>query len=79
MSKTISVKKGSIGLVAVLVGYGVAAGAQAIAKATGIDIPLATQEQCTLAVTAAVSGLIIGGLNWLKHRGDKKPVILPKD
>lgn len=71
MSAKISVKKGSIGLVSVLVGYGVALGASAIASATGIDIPLATQEQCTIALTAAVSGLIIGGLNWLKHRPKK--------
>lgn len=78
MSTKISVKKGGIGLVSVLVGYGVAAAASAVAAATGIDIPAVTQEQATVAITAAVSGVIIGGLNWWKHKSDPKPIEIPK-
>jgi len=74
----ISVKKGGVSLVTVLISYAVAVGANALAKVAGIDIPEDTQAQVTVAVTATVSGLITGALNFWKHRKDAKPVAIPK-
>ena len=78
MAVKISVKKGGISLITVLVSYAVAVGAGALAKAVGVDIPADSQTQITVAITAGLSGLITGGLNWLKHKKDAKPVTLPK-
>ena len=78
MAAKISVQKGSVSFLSVLVGYAVAVGCQAIAMATGIDIPAVTADQATVAITAAVSGAIIGGLNWWKHRRDKPKIEIPK-
>jgi hypothetical protein len=74
----ISVQKGSMSCLSVLIGFGVAIGAEALTKAAGIDIPVVTRDQATVAITAAVAGSITGGLNWLKHRKDKKPIEVPK-
>jgi len=74
----ISVQKGSMSLLTVLIAFGVATGCSAIAAATGIDIPLITRDQAVVAITAGLSGLITGGLNYLKHRKDTKPVTIPK-
>jgi len=71
MALKISLQKGAKSLVTVLVSYGVAAGATAIATTCGIDIPKETQAQIVVGVTAALSGVITGALNWLKHRKDK--------
>jgi len=71
MATKISIKKGASSLVTVLVSYGVAAGATAIAGACGIEIPKDTQAQIVVGITAGLSGAITGALNWLKHRKDK--------
>jgi hypothetical protein len=78
MAAKISIRKGGVSLVTVLVSYAVAVGAGALAQAVGIDIPADTQTQITVAITAGLSGLITGGLNWVKHRKDAKPITLPK-
>jgi hypothetical protein len=78
MATKISVTKGVKSLATVLVSYGVAAGAAAIANACGIEIPKDTQAQIVVAVTAGLSGAITGALNWWKHRKDPAPVTLPK-
>jgi uncharacterized membrane protein len=74
----ISVQKGSMSMLSVLIGFAVAVGAEALAKAVGVDIPVVTQEQATVAITAAVAGVITGGLNWWKHRSDKPAIEIPK-
>lgn len=74
----ISVQKGSMSLLTVLIAYSVACGASAIAAATGIDIPVIQRDQAVVAITAGLSGLITGGLNWLKHRKDVPPIAIPK-
>jgi hypothetical protein len=78
MAAQISIKKGGMSIVTVLVSYGVAVAAGALAKAVGVDIPADSQTQITVAITAGLTGLITGGLNWLKHKKDAKPVTLPK-
>jgi len=78
MAVKISVKKGGISLITVLVSYAVAVGAGALAKAVGVDIPADTQTQITVVITAGVTGLITGGLNWFKHKGDKPALTIPK-
>lgn len=74
----ISVQKGSMSMLSVLIGFAVAVGAEALAKAVGIDVPVVTRDQATVAITAAVAGAITGGLNWLKHRKDKPAIEIPK-
>lgn len=69
--KKISTRKGITGAITVVVAFGVAIGAQALAKAAGIELPEATQGQITVALTAGVSGLLTGALNWWKHRKTK--------
>lgn len=71
----ISIQKGTKSMLTVLVCYGVAAGATAIAGVCGIDIPKEMQAQIVVGVTAGLTGAITGALNWLKHRKDK-PVIV---
>ena len=78
MSAKISAKKGGLSLVTVLVSYAVAVGAGALAKAVGVDIPSDTQAQITVVITAGLTGLITGGLNFFKHRKDAAPVTIPK-
>jgi len=78
MAVKISVKKGGISLITVLVSYAVAVGAGALAKVIGVDIPADTQTQITVAITAGVTGLITGGLNWFKHKKDVPPITIPK-
>lgn len=73
MATKISIQKGSMSSLAVLVGFLVAVGADALAKTAGVDIPVLTQDQATVAITAAVAGLITGGMNWLKHRKKSEP------
>jgi len=68
MATEISLKKGGFSFLTVLISYGVAAGASALAKAVGVDLSADSQTQITLAVTAGLTGIITGGLNWLKHR-----------
>jgi hypothetical protein len=69
--KSISTRKGLTGAVTVAVAFAVAAGAQALGKACGVDLPEQTQGQIAVALTAGVSGLLTGVLNWWKHRGKK--------
>jgi hypothetical protein len=78
MAMRISLQKGGISFIAVLVGFVVAVGSEAIAKAVGVDIPLVTRDQATVAITAAVAGAISGWLNWLKHKKDKPAIDIPK-
>jgi hypothetical protein len=78
MAAKISVQKGSMSFLAVLIGFAVAVGAEALTKAVGIDVPLVTRDQATVAITAAVAGAITGGLNWLKHKRDKQSITIPK-
>lgn len=68
MATKISIKKGSMSSITVLVGFLVAVGADALAKSFNIDVPVLTQDQATIAITAGVAGLITGVMNWLKHR-----------
>jgi uncharacterized membrane protein len=70
-SKVISAQKGATSFLTVLVSYAVTVGAQALAKAVGVDVPAEMQAQVTVAVTAGIAGVITAGLNWLKH--SKKP------
>ena len=74
----ISVQKGSMSFLSVLIGFGVAVGAEALTKMMGIDVPVVTRDQATVAITAAVAGAITGGLNWWKHRLDKQAIEIPK-
>jgi hypothetical protein len=72
MAAKISVKKGLMSVLTVVVSYGVSAGAAAIAGACGIDIPKEMQDKLVVTATAGLTGAITGALNWLKHRKDKK-------
>lgn len=78
MATKISIQKGVKSLATVLITYGVAVGATALSSAIGIDIPEETRTQIVIAVTAGLSGVVTGALNWWKHRKDPKPVTLPK-
>lgn len=78
MATKISVQKGLKSLATVLISYGVAAGAAALSSAVGIDIPEETRAQIVIAVTAGLSGVVTGALNWWKHRKDQPAIILPK-
>lgn len=72
----ISAKKAGISLVTVLAGFVVAVGANAAAKASGIELTADQQSQAAVAITAAVTGLATGVMNWWKHRPRKIADIL---
>jgi hypothetical protein len=74
----ISVVKGGMNLLVVLVSYLVSIGATSLTTACGIDVPLVTKDQATVAIVAGLSSVLTGGLNWWKHRRDPKPVSIPK-
>lgn len=79
MATKISIKKGGISLVTVLVGYVVAVAANAAAKVAGVELTQDQQAQATVAIVAVVSGALTGVLNWWKHRPKKEaPKAEPK-
>lgn len=78
MATKISLQKGSMSFLTVIISYGVAAGATALAGVVGVTLSADSQAQITLAVTAGLTGLITGGLNWLKHRKKTVPPAIIK-
>lgn len=71
MSKMISIKKGAINTLTVVISYTVAVLSLWLSKKTGL--PLSDESQLTLTIflTSSLSGTITGLLNWNKHKPKK--------
>jgi len=78
MSKIISVKKGAINVIEVLVSYGVVATSLWLTKKLGVGIPEEQQATMIILGTSAVTGLFHGLNNWVKHL-PKKVKVLPSN
>ena len=75
MAAKISLQKGSMTFLTVVVSYGVSLLAAALANhGAAVAMPADTQIQLTVAATAVLTGVITGAINWWKHKGDKKPL-----
>ena len=75
MSKIISVKKGAVNLVEVLVSYSITATSLWLTKKLGVGIPEDQQTVLTVLGTSSVTGFLHGLRNWLKHRKDVKSIV----
>jgi hypothetical protein len=72
MATKISIQKGSVATLSVVVSYLVAALSLWASKKLGMAFDDAMQTQLTIAGTALLAGAITGVLNWWKHR---KPIV----
>lgn len=71
MATKISVKKGGESALTVVLTYGFSVLSLYAAKKFGVPIPEDLQAQLTIIGTTALTGLVTGVRNYLKHRTKK--------